>query len=63
MMKVIPVRALEDNYMYLVYSEKDLKGFAVDPVEPQKIKAAAEKCKVVCLPSTLLVMFHWHKLF
>ncbi|RCN32548.1 metallo-beta-lactamase domain protein [Ancylostoma caninum] len=58
MMKVIPVRALEDNYMYLVYSEKDLKGFAVDPVEPQKIKAAAEDHKVT-VAAALVTHHHW----
>ncbi|KAL6736078.1 hypothetical protein Aduo_006468 [Ancylostoma duodenale] len=58
MMKVVPVRALEDNYMYLVYSEKDLKGFAVDPVEPQKIKAAAENHKVT-VAAALVTHHHW----
>uniref|UniRef100_A0A1I7XIM6 MBL fold metallo-hydrolase n=1 Tax=Heterorhabditis bacteriophora TaxID=37862 RepID=A0A1I7XIM6_HETBA len=37
-MKVIPVRALEDNYMYIVYNEHDLRGLVVDPVEPKKMK-------------------------
>ncbi|VDM71490.1 unnamed protein product, partial [Strongylus vulgaris] len=52
-MKVVPVGALEDNYMYLVYSEKDRKGFAVDPVEPSKLKAAAEEHKVNCFRNSV----------
>ncbi|KJH47899.1 hydroxyacylglutathione hydrolase [Dictyocaulus viviparus] len=58
MMKVVPVRALEDNYMYLVYSEKDLQGFAVDPVEPQKIKTVADSCKVT-VSAALVTHHHW----
>ncbi|KAK6016050.1 putative hydroxyacylglutathione hydrolase [Ostertagia ostertagi] len=55
MIKVIPIRALDDNYMYLVYSEKDSKGFAVDPVEPQKVKAVAENCPALTI---LLIRRH-----
>ncbi|KAK6060363.1 hydroxyacylglutathione hydrolase cytoplasmic domain protein [Cooperia oncophora] len=58
MIKVIPIRALEDNYMYLVYSEKDSKGFAVDPVEPQKVKEVAENCKVT-VAAALVTHHHW----
>nr|CDJ88057.1 SPla RYanodine receptor SPRY and Beta-lactamase domain containing protein [Haemonchus contortus] len=58
MIKVIPIRALEDNYMYLVYSEKDSKGFAVDPVEPHKVKEVAESCKVT-VAAALVTHHHW----
>jgi len=41
-MKVIPVPALSDNFMYLVIDESTRKAFAVDPVEPNKLLERAE---------------------
>lgn len=52
-MKVHPVKALEDNYMYLV-CDKNNKGFVVDPVEPDKIQEVADKLKVTCSLFVLL---------
>jgi len=42
-MKVIPVPALSDNYMYLVVDESTKKAFVVDPVEPNKLIETAKK--------------------
>jgi len=42
-MKVFPVSALSDNFMYLVVDESTGKGFVVDPVEPQKLLDLAKK--------------------
>jgi len=42
-MKVIPVPALSDNYMYLVIDESSRHAFVVDPVEPQKLIDTAHK--------------------
>ena len=36
-MKVIPVPALSDNYMYLIIDEQTKECAAVDPVEPIKL--------------------------
>jgi hypothetical protein len=44
MLRVVPV--LSDNLAYLVYSLKNLRGFIVDPVEPQKLLHEAERHSV-----------------
>ena len=36
-MNVVPVEALEDNYMYLLIDEATKEAAAVDPVEPAKV--------------------------
>ncbi len=36
-MNVVPVEALEDNYMYLLIDEATKEAAAVDPVEPTKV--------------------------
>jgi len=36
-MRVIPVSALSDNYMYIVIDEKTKACAVVDPVEPEKL--------------------------
>ena len=36
-MNVIPLEALEDNYMYLIVDEATKEAAAVDPVEPVKV--------------------------
>lgn len=36
-MNVLPVPALQDNYMYLVIDEKSKEAAAVDPAEPDKV--------------------------
>ncbi|KXS10408.1 hydroxyacyl glutathione hydrolase [Gonapodya prolifera JEL478] len=42
-MKVVPVPCLEDNYAYLLIDEKTGTSAFVDPVQPEKLVAAAEK--------------------
>lgn len=46
MLRVEPVPALEDNYMYLVYDTRSNVGFAVDPVAPTKIRDLAKEKQV-----------------
>jgi hydroxyacylglutathione hydrolase len=36
-MNIIPVPALQDNYMYLVIDKKTREAAAVDPAEPEKV--------------------------
>lgn len=36
-MKILPIEALSDNYMYLLVDEKTKECAAVDPVEPKKV--------------------------
>ena len=36
-MKVVPIEALKDNYMYLVIDEASNECAAIDPVEPNKV--------------------------
>ena len=36
-MQVIPVRALSDNYMYILVDQKTKVCAVVDPVEPEKL--------------------------
>lgn len=36
-MKILPIEALSDNYMYLLVDEKTKECAAIDPVEPQKV--------------------------
>ena len=44
-MKIRPVPALQDNYMYLLIDEKTHKAAAIDPVEPENVaKAIAKMC-------------------
>ena len=45
-MKVVAVPCWEDNYAYLLIDEKNGVAGAVDPVEPEKVIAQAEKLKV-----------------
>jgi len=42
-MKVLPVPALSDNFMYLVIDEESKQSFVVDPVEPDKLHELAKK--------------------
>jgi hydroxyacylglutathione hydrolase len=37
-MNIIPIEALEDNYMYLIIDETTNQCAVVDPVEPLKVK-------------------------
>ena len=36
-MNIIPIEALQDNYMYLIVDEATKECAAVDPVEPLKV--------------------------
>ena len=36
-MKIVPIEALKDNYMYLVIDEASNECAAIDPVEPNKV--------------------------
>uniref|UniRef100_A0A0D9VTM9 hydroxyacylglutathione hydrolase n=1 Tax=Leersia perrieri TaxID=77586 RepID=A0A0D9VTM9_9ORYZ len=40
-MKIVPVACLQDNYAYLIVDESTKSAAAVDPVEPEKVLAAA----------------------
>jgi len=42
-MRVVPVPVNDDNFAYLVISEKDNSAVAVDPAEPEKVLAAAQQ--------------------
>ena len=42
-MRVQAVRALKDNFMYLVYDDTSGVVAAVDPAEPDKLVAALDK--------------------
>lgn len=36
-MNIIPIEALQDNYMYLIVDESTKECAAVDPVDPKKV--------------------------
>ncbi|XP_022306808.2 hydroxyacylglutathione hydrolase, mitochondrial-like isoform X1 [Crassostrea virginica] len=57
-MKILPIPALSDNYMYLLVDEDTRQCAAVDPVEPEKIIQAIERenCK---LTTILTTHHHW----
>ena len=57
-MKVKLIPALQDNYMYLLIDEETEQAAAVDPVEPDKIIAAAEK-EGVRLTAVFNTHHHW----
>ena len=42
--KVVPVPALQDNYMYLVIDISTMKAGAVDPVDPEAMMALLAAC-------------------
>ncbi|CAJ0565682.1 unnamed protein product, partial [Mesorhabditis spiculigera] len=58
MLKVLPVKALEDNYMYLVFDQEKKQAAAVDPVEPEKIQAVAKEHNLsIC--AAFVTHHHW----
>jgi len=57
-MKVVIVPVLEDNYSYLLIDEKAAVAAAVDPVEPEKVLAAAKK-ENVKVEAILTTHHHW----
>ncbi|GMT16787.1 hypothetical protein PFISCL1PPCAC_8084, partial [Pristionchus fissidentatus] len=57
-LRVIPIPALEDNYMYLVFNKDSTKALVVDPVEPKKAIEAGKKEKVT-IEGALITHHHW----
>uniref|UniRef100_A0A0E0GLX9 hydroxyacylglutathione hydrolase n=1 Tax=Oryza nivara TaxID=4536 RepID=A0A0E0GLX9_ORYNI len=57
-MKIIPVACLEDNYAYLIVDESTKSAAAVDPVEPEKVLAAAAEVGVR-IDCVLTTHHHW----
>ncbi len=56
-MKVVPIEALQDNYMYLIIDEASNECAAVDPVEPKKV---LEKVKELNVNLTQVLTTHHH---
>ncbi len=56
-MKVVPIEALSDNYMYLVIDEASNECAVVDPVEPNKV---LEKVKELNVNLTKILTTHHH---
>ncbi|RNA43789.1 hydroxyacylglutathione mitochondrial-like isoform X1 [Brachionus plicatilis] len=57
-MKIFPIEALSDNYMYLLVDEKSKECCAIDPVEPKKIIEQVEKLGLK-LTKVLTTHHHW----
>ncbi|KAL3981967.1 hydroxyacylglutathione hydrolase [Acanthocheilonema viteae] len=57
-MKVIPIPALSDNYMYLLIDEKTNNAAIVDPVNLKGINKAVKEAGVK-LTSSLVTHHHW----
>ena len=57
-MKVTPIPALEDNYMYLLVDDKTKQAAVVDPVEPDKVIKAVKE-EGVQLTTVLTTHHHW----
>ena len=57
-MKVIPVEALSDNYMYILIDESNKVCAAVDPVEPEKLVKKIQE-EGVKLTTILTTHHHW----
>ncbi|VAI05993.1 unnamed protein product [Triticum turgidum subsp. durum] len=57
-MKIIPVACLEDNYAYLIVDESTKAAAAVDPVEPEKVLAAASEVGAY-IDCVLTTHHHW----
>jgi hydroxyacylglutathione hydrolase len=56
--RVVPVPVLSDNYAYLLIDERDKIAAAVDPAEPKKVLAAAEK-EGVPIKAIYTTHHHW----
>eukprot|EP00462_Mataza_sp_D1_P016737 CAMPEP_0175159600 /NCGR_PEP_ID=MMETSP0087-20121206/23514_1 /TAXON_ID=136419 /ORGANISM="Unknown Unknown, Strain D1" /LENGTH=260 /DNA_ID=CAMNT_0016447671 /DNA_START=18 /DNA_END=796 /DNA_ORIENTATION=+ len=54
--QIVPV--LQDNYAYLLVDESTKSAAAVDPVEPEKVLAAAKKAGVT-ISTVLTTHSHW----
>jgi len=58
MVRVVPIPMLDDNYGYLLIDEEQKIAAAVDPVQPDKVFAAAEK-EGVNIAAVLTTHHHW----
>ena len=56
--RVVPVPALEDNYMYVVIDEETKQCGVIDPVDAAAIQAAAER-EGATITSILTTHSHW----
>ncbi|GMS84733.1 hypothetical protein PENTCL1PPCAC_6908 [Pristionchus entomophagus] len=56
--RVIPIPALEDNYMYLVFNKDSKKALVIDPVEPEKVMETSKREKVT-IEGALITHHHW----
>eukprot|EP01102_Stenamoeba_stenopodia_P012797 TRINITY_DN4071_c0_g1_i2.p2 TRINITY_DN4071_c0_g1~~TRINITY_DN4071_c0_g1_i2.p2 ORF type:complete len:212 (+),score=43.64 TRINITY_DN4071_c0_g1_i2:359-994(+) len=57
-MRVVPVPVLDDNYAYLIIDDKTKNAIAVDPAQPDKVLAAAEK-EGVHIKAVATTHHHW----
>lgn len=57
-MNVMPIEALQDNYMYLLIDEASKECAAVDPVEPEKVMDQVKKLGLK-LTKVLTTHHHW----
>jgi len=57
-MRIVPVPVLEDNYSYLIIDDKTKHAIAVDPAQPEKVIAAAEK-EGVEIKTVATTHHHW----
>lgn len=57
-MRIEVLRALDDNYMYLIYDEKTKEAAVVDPVEPDKVLRETERAGLR-LSTVLTTHHHW----
>ncbi|GMR37034.1 hypothetical protein PMAYCL1PPCAC_07229 [Pristionchus mayeri] len=57
-LRVIPIPALEDNYMYLIFAKDSNKALVVDPVEPKKAIEMSKREKVT-IEGALITHHHW----
>mmetsp|Transcript_30546 Transcript_30546/g.51462 ORF Transcript_30546/g.51462 Transcript_30546/m.51462 type:complete len:260 (-) Transcript_30546:826-1605(-) len=58
MVRVVPVRVLDDNYAYLIIDDVEKQAAAVDPVEPAKLLEAAKQ-EGVTITMILTTHKHW----
>jgi hydroxyacylglutathione hydrolase len=56
---VVPVPALEDNYMYIIMDKATRAAAVVDPVEPQKVLEVAREIGVKKMQMVLTTHNHW----
>lgn len=57
-MKVVPISAFADNYMYLLIDEKSKEAAVIDPVNIESIDKAVKEFNVK-LTSSLVTHHHW----